>query len=297
MKSTITKNGWKALALTGIGIIVGLGTYLLGLAMGWNLAQYTIVLIPILIAVYVNHALVSPYLEPLPRSDAPRRDIVFVIIVYAVHFILVTINNFIQFVYGSDADIIRSILLRQYLPSVPFVALIAIYLIKHDKWTAKDFGFTRKLQNGKNLILPLLLVGIIAAVTVISTPLVPNPAPGTLTLYLVLSIYTAPFKEEFIYRAVIQTKLEKAMGTTKGWFYAGILFGLVHIPIRFLNPTITGIPAGDFLQSTLSIVNTIGFGWLAGILYAKTRNLFFPFLFHYLNNHLMDIIILTISTL
>lgn len=46
---------------------------------------------------------------------------------------------------------------------------------------------------------------------------------------LLFALYITAFVEEFFFRAIIQGKLERALGQNKAWFYSGILFGLAHV--------------------------------------------------------------------
>ncbi len=89
------------------------------------------------------------------------------------------------------------------------------------------------------------------------------------------------FIEEFLYRGVIQSKLERALGQKKGWFYGGIIFGLAHIPANFFAPfwaTGTVDIVAGLLMLGVQIVN----GWWFGIAYTKTRSLIPGIIMHYI---------------
>ena len=89
------------------------------------------------------------------------------------------------------------------------------------------------------------------------------------------------FIEEFLYRGVIQSKLERVFGTNKGWFYGGIIFGLAHISANFFAPIwIAGTV--DMTAGLLMLGVQIVIGFWYGIAYAKTRRLLPSIIIHYL---------------
>lgn len=97
------------------------------------------------------------------------------------------------------------------------------------------------------------------------------------------------FLEEFLFRGVIQSKLERALGQNKGWFYAGIVFGLIHIPTNFFGPL---WEAGDasIIAGLLLLVGQIMNGWWYGIAYTKTRSLIPCIIMHYMADFLILIL-------
>ena len=104
--------------------------------------------------------------------------------------------------------------------------------------------------------------------------------------FLVISLYATVFIEEFLYRGVIQSKLERALGQKKGWFYGGIIFGLAHIPANFFAPfwaTGTVDIVAGLLMLGVQIVN----GWWFGIAYTKTRSLIPGIIMHYIADFLL----------
>jgi len=115
-----------------------------------------------------------------------------------------------------------------------------------------------------------------------------SPAPVPV-FFLLMSIYAVVFLEEFLYRSVIQSKLERAIGQNKGWFYAGIVFGLIHIPANFFAPFWqTGDP--NIIAGLLLLGGQILNGWWYGIAYIKTRSLVPCIAMHYMADFLANIL-------
>jgi membrane protease YdiL (CAAX protease family) len=93
------------------------------------------------------------------------------------------------------------------------------------------------------------------------------------------------FVEEFFFRAIIQGKLERALGQNKAWFYSGILFGLAHLVTNFW---VMGL---DIVPGILELVGQIIAGWTFGIIYMKTRSLLPSFIAHYITDFRLGSII------
>jgi membrane protease YdiL (CAAX protease family) len=89
------------------------------------------------------------------------------------------------------------------------------------------------------------------------------------------ALYVTAFVEEFFFRAIIQGKLERALGQNKAWFYGGILFGLAHFTT---NAFVRGLDIGPGI---FMLIGQIIAGWYFGIIYMKTRSLVPSFLMHY----------------
>lgn len=108
------------------------------------------------------------------------------------------------------------------------------------------------------------------------------PAPRSVSA-LLAALYTPVFEEEFLYRGVTQTKLERVLPRERAWVVAGVLFGLAHVPNDFFGPFWVS-SGGDPLVAALRLVEQTAAGLLYGLLYAKSRTLFAPVLAHYFSN-------------
>ena len=133
----------------------------------------------------------------------------------------------------------------------------------------------------------LLLVGM--GVVLGAAPLAfGRPAPRSI-FALLLALYAPVFEEEFLYRGVIQSKLERVVPQERAWIVAGVLFGLSHVPNDFFGPFwLTS--GGDPLVAVLRLAEQTAAGLLYGLLYTKSRTLAAPILAHYCSNELAVVV-------
>ena len=77
-----------------------------------------------------------------------------------------------------------------------------------------------------------ILAGLIfaeAEYSVIQTgPLIPDLSPVNLLLLTIIMIFVVGLVEEFIFRGIIQTRLEESLGPAGGILLASLLFGIMH---------------------------------------------------------------------
>jgi membrane protease YdiL (CAAX protease family) len=107
-----------------------------------------------------------------------------------------------------------------------------------------------------------------------------KPLPGWL---VIMSLYQPAFTEEFLFRGVIQGKLERALGQNKAWFYSGILFGLMHTSVNFFGQQWYRYGENIANALLLLVIQTIA-GWSFGIIYMKSRSLLPSVVAHYLTD-------------
>ncbi|TFG20889.1 MAG: CPBP family intramembrane metalloprotease [Promethearchaeota archaeon] len=88
------------------------------------------------------------------------------------------------------------------------------------------------------------------------------------------------FIEEFFHRAIIQSKLERALGQKKAIFYHGIIFALCHIP----GLAIYSLLYADLIWFLWNFMFMFFCGILFGIVFMKTRNLLPAVIFHYMHS-------------
>ena len=88
-----------------------------------------------------------------------------------------------------------------------------------------------------------------------------------------------PFVEEVIFRGMIQTRLEAALGSVRAWILSGLFFGLHHYYAHYL---MIGKPLA--VSDVLELIFLTAFGMLLGVIYAKTRSLLPSYLIHTINN-------------
>ena len=129
----------------------------------------------------------------------------------------------------------------------------------------------------------LLLVG--AGVLFGLAPLAFGFAGSEPAFALVLALYSPVFEEEFLFRGVLHTKLERVLPQERAWIASGLLFGLVHVPNDFFGPFWVA-SGGDPLVALGRLAQQTAKGLLYGLLFAKSRTLLAPVLAHYCSNKL-----------
>ena len=153
-------------------------------------------------------------------------------------------------------------------------------------WRIKDLGLTTEILNRNVWIFAILIAVIINIVSLMFVS--PTPAP---VLFLLVALYQNIFLEEFYFRGVIQSKLERAWVQNKAWIWGGIIFGLMHIVNDYAIPLLVGGDVGSviIIGTLLLFIQTIN-GWFLGILYIKTRSLIPCIIVHFISNYLTAIL-------
>jgi membrane protease YdiL (CAAX protease family) len=88
-----------------------------------------------------------------------------------------------------------------------------------------------------------------------------------------------PFLEEVLFRGLIQTRLESAVGAVRSWVLTGLFFGFYHYYLHYLVPG-----RAPTTEEVLGLVYLTALGMLLGAVFAKTRSLLPSFLIHAINN-------------
>ncbi len=175
------------------------------------------------------------------------------------------------------------------LNTVPGLIIGYLYVTRVNGWNTKDLGLTTEILN-KNVWIFAILITI--TINIVSLIFVPSTAVPV--LFLVVVIYSNILLEEFFFRGVIQSKLERAWGQNKAWIWGGIIFGLMHIINDYAIPLLLLEDVGDvgsvIIDGSLALVVQILNGWFLGILYIKTRNLIPCIIVHFISNYLIAIL-------
>jgi len=162
--------------------------------------------------------------------------------------------------------------------SVPNIVVPLLFVLLVKKWTAKDLGFS--MPSARSVT--IFAIAVFAFFGIIPIFLGQEPLPVSNLLF---SLYVTAFVEEFFFRAIIQGKLERALGQNKAWFYSGILFGLAHV---VTNSFVRGLDIGP---GAFMLIGQIIVGWIFGIIYMKTRSLLPSFVAHYVTDFRLGSII------
>ena len=128
----------------------------------------------------------------------------------------------------------------------------------------------------------LAMVGVIFVLVLASRLAAPLLSGRGLVLEWRGFISTAvvfPFLEEVLFRGLIQTRLESALGAVRSWVLTGLGFGAYHYYVHYfvLGQELTA-------EGMLGLVYLVAFGMLLGVVFAKTRSLLPPVLLHAINN-------------
>lgn len=224
-----------------------------------------------LLFVLLAHKKIGSYPSPLPRSENPKRELLEAIAIWLVIFASITYIVF----FGAESypsvaiGGIRFSLHFFLVLLLPFVVEVIIR-----KRSAKELGFRTPVawKPAMALIGFGMLFGVFAF-------LFEGPVNMS-TDKLLIGMVTPAFKEEWFYRATLQSKLERALGQNKAWFFGGLLFGLAHIPTNFFGPLWEAL-GYSVAVALFRLLGQCAFGWLWGILYIKNRSIFPAVIAHY----------------
>lgn len=165
--------------------------------------------------------------------------------------------------------------LGAYLVFLVLAPLVMEWLVRRRSLAVIGF---RTPQNQRALRLVAVLLGLYL-VARLAWPLAQGRAyQFSLQGFISNSILFA-FLEEAVFRGVIQTRLESALGTARSWVLSGLFFGFYHFYIHYLVPG-RAVAGADIL----SLASLAVLGMLLGVVFAKTRSLLPPFLIHALHN-------------
>ncbi len=232
------------------------------------------------------HFWIGSYPKPFPSSADKKREIIEVLLMWA--FALVALMIFMSTLDPEDMQGVPSGSLMianvAYLIA-PFVLVPLAYVVYVQKWTLADLGFG-KPRSWPMILFAVILFGVLAALSGIEEPL-----PWSL---LGFAVYQPAFTEEFFFRVILQGKLERAIGQKWAWFYGGILFGLIHLPLDFFGPQFYA-HGENFMASFITLLGQITAGWIFGIIYSKTRSILPGMFAHYITDGRLASIILHLT--
>ena len=179
-----------------------------------------------------------------------------------------------------------------YLPiiTLPFLFLPLYLNHKFDHHPLAELGLTWKTRS-KAMAIFAIAFGLISGAVAFWTG---ETVVGVTALSLgalVMLIYNNAFMEEFFYRGVIQTRIERLLGQRWSVFLSGVIFASTHL---LLDVLILGREnnLGAVLYALL--MQVLG-GWLLGLIFIKTRTLWPGVVCHYLVNWVPSILYLIVS--
>lgn len=214
------------------------------------------------------------YPDPLPRSENPRKELIEIIMFALIVIIYLTLKIFVLDLIPDFFYITLGLSTIIYL----FVPLIYVHIKDH--WTFKDLGINFKIKSRWILIASLIFYTYYGW---------HNTLGVQITSYQLLFLfYSNAFLEEFLFRGVIQSKLERAFGQKKSLIYQAVVFMMMHFPVNTFQFSLNGDLLRFFSFFGFQLLNGIVFG----LIYLKTRNLWVTVICHYLGNWLGAIITL-----
>lgn len=234
---------------------------------------------------WVLHKYIGSYPAQLPRSEKPHRDIWIVMLLWVVALLsrgilMVTVMPWLN---RSVSDpFLREISLSPFLTLV-YVAL-PLSLLRRKGLFFREFRITLKTQSLDVSIFAILfgvLSGCIAYLNGQTVVGLESHHWGDLFVLF----YNNAFIEEFYFRGVMQSLLERALGQMKALLWGGILYGSVHIMLDISILSDTGV-----LFVLFAVLLQTMAGWLLGMIFMKTRSLWPGIICHYLVNWLPSIL-------
>ncbi|MFX0042973.1 MAG: lysostaphin resistance A-like protein [Candidatus Hodarchaeota archaeon] len=212
--------------------------------------------------------------DPLPRSKCPKYELIEAGIYTLIVIICLALNIFVL------KPIFDSIYITLGLNSITFLFVPLIYTHYKNHWTIKDLGINSKIKSWQVAVFSIIINVYIGFY---------NSLFIEISLFvLVIFFYSNAFLEEFLFRGVIQSKLERALGQKKAIIFQGLLFMLIHIPVNTFQFFLDVNYLLFFSRFGFQLIN----GFAFGLIYLKTRNIWMPIICHYLNNWLGAIITL-----
>lgn len=229
---------------------------------------FLFILIPALVHILLLNFLVKcgKYPSILPRSENPRKEYIEAVIYTLIVILYLAINIFVLYGFSDSFYIALG------FSTVIFLLIPLIYVLYRDHWTSKDLGISYKVKSRWVVIASIIIYTYFGFT---------NTLTAEISWYLLLIyFYSNAFLEEFLFRGVIQSKLERAIGQKKAIIFQALLFMSIHIPVNSFHFFLDS----DFIR----LFSAFGFqlinGIIFGMIFLKTRNIWISVICHYLSN-------------
>jgi len=241
----------------------------------------------ILCFVALGHFKVGKYPEPLPQAENKKREIIEVLGIWGINFTGMWL--FWWLAMSPDKDIpsfrISSEISIHFYSLLVLATTIGVEVLWR-KRDAKELGLKGISERWFHpTMMGLVLVGIWSAVA-----LTTGTSQEYSYQYFIYFLFTPAFLEEWESRSVYQTKMERVFGVKKAWIFAGILFGLLHIPTDFYGAQWISV-GEDIGFALLNLFQQISLGWIFGLIFTKTRSIWPAVIIHYLYDFLPNLIV------
>jgi len=231
------------------------------------------------------HYWIGSYPEPFPKSNEKKREIFEVIGFWFLAMAASTIYILQKTPAELNTPTTELQLGHMAFAVFPWLILPLLYVVFRQKWRASDLGCVLP-RSWPMVLFALVLFGFAGTERLFDETLAPLPLS-----FLFIAVYQPAFIEEFFFRVILQGKLERALGQTQGWFYSGILFGLMHVPVDFFGPQFYAY-GENYVNASFLLLSQIIAGWIFGIIYSKTRSILPGMLAHYFTDFRLGSVIL-----
>jgi membrane protease YdiL (CAAX protease family) len=218
----------------------------------------------LLIVLWIVYKRLGPFPPPLEPVQKPRRELSEIIVLYAISFSL----SVIFWTWGlPDVPIMPGVFLTLRFFAIMILTVILEFGVH--RRNPRDLGLIGFARTGARIAVFLVFFTVVWGFLKFFLAPSTDPAGPLLFLYWLL---TPAFFEEWEFRSVYQTKLERSIGPERAWIASGLMFGLFHIPTDFFG-YFWQLGGQDPLFSVLSLCLQTLFGFILGIVFTKTRSI------------------------
>jgi membrane protease YdiL (CAAX protease family) len=142
---------------------------------------------------------------------------------------------------------------------------------------------------------PIYLIGALLPLALFLTqkgPIAPLWVIGAVAVYVLLA---GAIAEEYFYRVLLQTRLERLFGRWNGIALSAVLFGLFHLPLHYATlrtaPGLQAIPQFALVVAGI-FANQVVIGFFFGYMWSRYRNGWMNVALHLLYDAITTILLL-----
>jgi membrane protease YdiL (CAAX protease family) len=242
-------------------------------------------IVVLLIIFYIIGKKIGDFPMKLEGIRSPKREVVEALVVWIIIFgILAYLMIKLYFMTSLPYFLISlfGFLIDIYLISAVLLSIIFLRVWKKGR-DREDAGF-KLPRNLKNSFL-MIIIFIIYSVGIFFF----LGGEKADILALLYGIINPAIIEELIARSLITSKLERALEIKKAWFFGGLLFGMLHIPIDFFGYNWFAYDQQITIAIALLAAQIIS-GWIFCIIFIKTRSIIPCILVHYIFDFLPSLL-------
>ncbi len=236
------------------------------------------------LVLFISLRYVGEFPSSMTNSDKPRKELIEVAFVYITSFLLNVmcwLNLSPEFSLSKNVQLSLHVIVLLILPAAIEFGL--------NKQSLNDLGL---IDHSENWMRPALFAIGVAFLWGFITFFSGFPISKLPLDVMLFNLFSPAFIEEWEFRGFYQTKLERVYGT-KAWRYSGLLFGMMHIPTDFFG-SVWRMGGGNVLFSLSVLMFQTVLGWIWGVTFIKTRNIWVLVITHYLFDFLPSILLIFI---